>query len=215
MAISARFGTPRFILIASVFVACFFGWAFIEIAEEVWIEKEIFPFDNDVSAWLKDSQSPFLRALCEAVTMLGSTSWLVIVALAACGFLLYRHRRLQAGILLGGFIATTATTHLIKHLSARARPETLHEVTMAFPSGHAAISLFVYGFLGYLLSRRMQRQVHALWVMFGSLALAGVIGFSRLYLNVHGFRMCWAGLRSRRHISACVSVTLKRTGSEV
>ncbi len=186
MAGNARLNTPRFILIASVFVACFFGWVFIEIAEEVWIEKEFFPFDNAVSAWMKDGQAPLARTLFESLTVLGSTTWLVVLTLAAVGFLFYRHRRLQAWVLLSGFIATTATTHIIKHLSARVRPDSsLHEVTMAFPSGHAAISLFVYGMLGYLLSRQVLRHTHSLRIMIGSMALAGLIGFSRLYLNVH------------------------------
>ena len=184
----ALFQTPRFIFILGIFAACFFGWMFAEIAEEIWIEKEIFPFDQATNAWMVNGQNPLGRQVFSALTMMGSFKWLATLVLAVSGFLFYRKKRLEILILLGGFSLTTASVMLIKLLSARARPFSnlsLLESTTAFPSGHMAHSLFVYGFLAYLLSRCVRRKTHSLWIMLSGVGLAGIIGLSRLYLNVH------------------------------
>ncbi|MDZ4140744.1 MAG: phosphatase PAP2 family protein [Methylotenera sp.] len=208
--------SPRFILMLGVFAAYFFGWMFSEIAEEIWIEKEIFPLDQITSAWMADGQHPLGQQLFSALTMLGSFKWLAILALAVAGLLIYKKLRLESIILLGGFALTAISIMLIKFLSDRTRPYSnlsLLENTMSFPSGHMAHSLFVYGFLAYLLSRCVRNRMHSLWIMISGVGLAGMIGISRLYLNVHwlsdvlaGFTLaaaylclCIAYLESARH----------------
>ena len=182
------FHTPRFILMFGIFAAYFFGWMFSEIAEKIWIEKEIFPFDQVTNAWMMNGQHQLGRQMFSALTMLGSFKWLSTILLVVSGFLFYQKKRLESLLLLGGFALTSASVMLIKLLSGRIRPSSnlsLLENTMSFPSGHMAHSLFVYGFLAYLLSRFVKRKIYSLWIMLFGIGLAGMIGLSRLYLNVH------------------------------
>lgn len=201
--------TPRFILMLGVFAACFFGWMFSEFAEEIWIEKEIFPLDQITNAWMADGQNPSGRQLFSALTMLGSFKWLAILVLAVAGLLIYKKLRLESLILLGGFALTAISIMLIKFLSDRTRPHSnlsLLENTMSFPSGHMAHSLFVYGFLAYLLSRCVRSKMHALWMMISGVGLAGMIGISRLYLNVHWLSDVLAGFTlAAAYLCLCIA----------
>jgi undecaprenyl-diphosphatase len=53
----------------------------------------------------------------------------------------------------------------------------------SFPSGHAMISMVVYGAIGYLLVKQLGKWRIA--IASGTLLLITSIGLSRLYLGVH------------------------------
>ncbi|MEO0934607.1 MAG: phosphatase PAP2 family protein, partial [Cyanobacteria bacterium J06641_2] len=53
----------------------------------------------------------------------------------------------------------------------------------SFPSGHAMVSLVVYGFIGYLLIANFRSWSSV--ILFFTTLLILAIGFSRLYLGVH------------------------------
>jgi len=180
--------SPRFTLILGFFTAYFFGWIFSEIAEEIWIEKEIFPFDQITRTWMMNGQNPLGRQFFSVLTTLGSFKWLATMVFAVSGFLIYKKKRIENLLLLSGFALTIISVMLIKFLSARPRPYSdlsILEKTMSFPSGHMANSLFVYGFLSYLLSSYVKSKPYSLLIIFFGVGLAGMIGLSRLYLNVH------------------------------
>ncbi len=179
---------PRFALVASIFAASFFGWAFLKIANEIWLEQEHFPLDEILSAWMADAHGLLGYDIFHTVTLLGGTKLMIILAVAVSGYLGYRRYWFECLTLITGFAATIGSVTLVKSLSNRARPISDYSEglgTMAFPSGHMAHSLFLYGFLAYLLSRRTKNTLQALWVLFAGIALAGLVGLSRLYLNAH------------------------------
>ena len=55
--------------------------------------------------------------------------------------------------------------------------------TSSFPSGHAMMSLVIYGLIGYLLAVRLPRW--RWWIAIGTILIVTIIGFSRLYLGIH------------------------------
>ena len=54
----------------------------------------------------------------------------------------------------------------------------------SFPSGHAALSLALYGFLTYLAWKNFPQRYRIILVAIAAL-LVGLIGLSRLYLGLH------------------------------
>jgi len=204
------FNSPRFTLMLGILSAVLFLWTFSEITEEVWIKKESFPFDQITKAWMLDGQNSSGRILFSTLTLLGSFNWLAILIIAMSGFLVYRKQHLENTILLSGFALTSASVMIIKFLSNRPRPYSelsLLENTMSFPSGHMAHSLFVYGFLGYLISKYVNSRIYSLSIMLLGIILAGMIGLSRLYLGLHWFSDILGGFTlSAAYLCLCIGL---------
>jgi membrane-associated phospholipid phosphatase len=59
------------------------------------------------------------------------------------------------------------------------------ESTFSFPSGHALVSLAVYGAIALLLARRISSHRRGALLLAATAIWVALIGFSRLYLGVH------------------------------
>lgn len=123
-----------------------------------------------------------------AVTALGSTLVLGLVAGAAAVYLV-RHRRGRDVALLGvTLVGAQLLTWILKTIFERPRPSFDDPVATAswfsFPSGHALSSIAVYGALAYVFVAGA-RSPRARAVLASVALLVAAIGFSRLYLGVH------------------------------
>ncbi len=121
-----------------------------------------------------------------AVTELGSTSGIILVALGSAYFL-----RKNAGLearLAFILIGTTALANLAKLLVSRARPDALiwfdPLLTYSFPSGHATAIMALYGFLAVVSARLLHGFQKAVAVSACAIIILAV-GLSRLVLNAH------------------------------
>jgi undecaprenyl-diphosphatase len=76
---------------------------------------------------------------------------------------------------------------LLKLLFGRARPalwdRIIHVGLHSFPSGHAMVSIVIYGFIGYILAKQFPQWRGRIFAL--TFVLIVAIGFSRLYLGVH------------------------------
>jgi undecaprenyl-diphosphatase len=117
---------------------------------------------------------------------------LLLIALG--GVWLTRGRWLAASLLVsaGG---TAVFNTLGKLAFQRPRPveAVLLEHSYSFPSGHAAIALGFYGFLGYLLIRSAESRRARVNLLLSTFVFALLIGLSRLVLGVHYLSDVWAG----------------------
>ena len=114
----------------------------------------------------------------------------VILGLAGAGLLRADDKADIAALLdkgiksLGGELV-----NLVKNLIQRERPaQTVAELVLtsySFPSGHALGSTAVYVTLALLVSRQLARRRGRFLLVGAAVLLAGLIGFSRLYLGVH------------------------------
>ena len=86
------------------------------------------------------------------------------------------------------FLGAQGTTWASKYAVDRARPAFLDAVTAAtpsFPSGHATASTALIGFLAYVTARRLPSVRAKFEVVFWSVAIIGLICFSRIFLSLH------------------------------
>lgn len=131
------------------------------------------------------------------VTWLGSLYVLLplCVVLFAVSFLF---RKFAAGVfLLLSLTGASAITHLLKNLVARPRPAS-EDVLVAmpadfsFPSAHTSQATAFFLALCVIAVRELKPPVKpAIWVVY--VTLAGLVGYSRLYLQVHYFTDVIAG----------------------
>jgi membrane-associated phospholipid phosphatase len=149
----------------------------------------IIDIDRWVAASLHAQVTPTATTVMQAVTQLGSTAVLVVVTALAAVLLLRVGRRGDAAFLVVVLAGAEALTWILKALFQRERPSFADPVATAssfsYPSGHALVSLAVYGGIAYLLLGDL-RSFRARNVCLGIAALlVATIGFSRLYLGVH------------------------------
>jgi membrane-associated phospholipid phosphatase len=179
---------------AGLLVAAGALWTFYEIAEEV-LQKQTQAIDTQVLLTIRQWQRPWLDQVMVAVTTLGQPSILLASSLVLTFLLLRRKRVAEAIALAIVALGGLGLNLLLKNLFARDRPvlwERIVQVDLySFPSGHAMMSMIIYGAIGYLLAVQFpQRRV---WIAGVTGLLIGAIGFSRLYLGVHWLTDVLAG----------------------
>ncbi|MBI4093839.1 phosphatase PAP2 family protein [Candidatus Kaiserbacteria bacterium] len=123
------------------------------------------------------------------ITQLGSTFVIGSIATAAGLYLLSRKEIASFIGLCVSVIGTIAVVYPLKELVARARPDLVYQAfaedTFAFPSGHAALSMALYGFLAYLVWKHLPKTAWRYIAVFVAIAFSALIGFSRMYLGLH------------------------------
>ena len=161
-------------------------WGFAEIADEV-LEKETRGFDTAILLFLRQQQTPLLDQIIIGVTSLGEPTFLVIVTLVLSVILALRRQWIQGTVFAIAALGAAGLNIILKDVFARARPA-LWERSVdvryySFPSGHAMVSLVIYGLIGYLLATRFKDRSGPILTL--TVLLIGLIGLSRLYLGVH------------------------------
>ncbi len=129
------------------------------------------------------------------VTLLGK--WPVVLAFSSTVsglLLLWRRWTFLPGLwlCLGGGVLSTWVGKTLFH---RQRPAVAQYVewSYSFPSGHAVISVALYGFLVYLAWRFAPRKGLRLLALLAGTGVILAIGISRLYLGVHYLSDVWGG----------------------
>ena len=116
-------------------------------------------------------------------------------AVVALLLLLRRHWQLT-GIWVVALLGILPINGNLKALFQRVRPLHDHgfivEPGWSFPSGHAFGSIVFYGIVAYRLLRLLPQRFHRM-VIATAVLLVGVVGVSRILLQVHYFSDVMAG----------------------
>jgi undecaprenyl-diphosphatase len=145
-------------------------------------------FDEQVMLLIRDYSQPWLDFIMGVITHAGDPVVLITVSLILAGFFLTRYQRRSEGLALLLAVALGyALSTVFKIYFHRARPDLWEIVarpqSYSFPSGHAMVSMIVYGISAYLLEAAFPRYR---WIFrIAAAALILLIGASRLYLGVH------------------------------
>ena len=218
-AAAARGVSPRALALALLLLFASL-WAVGVLTEDVVTGDPIVRLDRQVADWLHDHRSAELTSLLRAVTTLGSAWVLVPLALGTVAYLLAKGARRRAVLVALAIVGAEVLTLGLKTGFERRRPffadPLASESSFSFPSGHATVSLAVYGALAYLACRRLGNAAAGRAVLIGAVLLVVLIGFSRLYLGVHFLSDVLAGLSAGlAWLVLCVlAVDLRRPPNE-
>jgi undecaprenyl-diphosphatase len=161
---------------------------FAEMVYETLIRHQMDVFDN-VLVWLvRYLANPELDRAMILISEYGYgyPFWTIIIVVLLA-LVVRRHWLEAAGFLL--CLAGEAILNLgLKTLFERSRPELFQVVAEAgysFPSGHAMMSICLYGMVVFLITRHIRSWQWRLVVIIFALVLVATIGVSRVYLGVH------------------------------
>lgn len=163
------------------------AWVFGAIAEDV-VEGDTH-VDTRLANWLHAHASPGWTSFFERVTWLGNVPVLVVVTAVAVALLAWKGRWMEVLLLLLAVVGAEILTVGLKLGFHRERPffsdPLASESSYSFPSGHAGVSLAVYGTIAFIAARHLTSIRARLAVLVAAAILILLIGFSRLYLGVH------------------------------
>ena len=169
-------------------------WIFVGLAGEV-LEGDTQAFDRWFLQALRSPEDPawprgprWLVEVGRDVTAFGSPAVVALLTGVVLGYLWLQRRYGALWFVVVAIAGGGLLGRLLKEIFARERPEPLPCLWVSspsFPSGHAVLAAVVYLTLGILLARlepRLLLKVYFLGVM---MALAFLVGLSRVYLGVH------------------------------
>ena len=175
----------------------FFGAvaAFGHIVEDYLTGDPLVRWDIEFSRWLHEHSNPALVSAFKVFTLLGSVPVLGVFVIAVALLLLRRRQVNEAALVVLGALGIEILFSVLKLVFHRPRPELayVHLDTYSFPSGHASGSAGIYAILLYLAARHFSMS-RKLLLTLAYVALVGLIGFSRLYLEVHYLSDVLAGI---------------------
>jgi membrane-associated phospholipid phosphatase len=179
------FGLPLFgalvVLTASL-------WAFGLIVDEQIREGET-RTDERFAQWLHGKATDPVTEVFEVITSMGNFATLFVITIIAVGIFWRRRDGIDAAFVALAFIGAQVLSTGMKLGFQRDRPffpdPLATESTYSFPSGHALVSLAVYGSIALVLARSVPTTRRRALLLGGTALLVIAIGFSRLYLGVH------------------------------
>ncbi|HVY97648.1 MAG TPA: bifunctional DedA family/phosphatase PAP2 family protein [Solirubrobacterales bacterium] len=178
------FGLEFTSLLAALAVALF-----VLIAYAVVVGREPGATPGDVTAFevAEHLRTAWLTSVAKVITALGSGPVIGLLTVACAAALAARRRWAELGVLVVGTLLITVGVGEIKAVVDRPRPEggLIDVAGSAYPSGHAAHSVFYLWLALTIVLRLRPGMARATAVVLTGLALTVLVGLSRVYLNVH------------------------------
>lgn len=141
-------------------------------------------FDDSIYNFIFSYRSDLIDNLFKMITKIADLVSVIIIIFILLIFLNKENiYKLMITVLL-----TVSTNQVLKFFVKRDRPDHLrliNENFYAFPSGHAMISIALYGFLIYLVYEKIKNKLLKILLISILIILIIGIGLSRIYLGVH------------------------------
>ncbi len=145
--------------------------------------------DINVNLWAVSIQSSAFTVIAKGISFAFDTVTLIVVSVVISGYLFYKNYRAESLLLLGAMAGDALLVGVIKDIVMSPRPlnAIAHETGYSFPSGHSAVVIVFLGLLVFFAWQHWNnvRVKVSLGVTVTGLTL--LVGFDRLYLNVHWF----------------------------
>ena len=163
--------------------------AFVVIAYASIVSGDPGPTAGDKTAAdiAESIRTGWLTELAKGVTALGSSYVVLPLAALAAGLLALRRRWIELCVLVAGLALIYDLVHVLKVSIDRPRPAggLVDASGGALPSGHAAHAVF-YAWIAATVALRMRPGLAGRSIVIGAgIALAALIGLTRVYLGVH------------------------------
>jgi len=152
---------------------------FIVLSVSVLYDSALSQLDTTVSNFMKDIENSSLTNTMILLTRLGEWYGIVFISALTVLALMYGKRKRDALIFSLFLIVGFLLESIAKIATQRERPPygIIHVSGYSFPSGHAMMTALLFLLICYLYRKRL------LYII--SIFIVSLVGFSRIYLNVH------------------------------
>ena len=121
---------------------------------------------------------------------------IIILCLLLAFFILIKYSRKDSLFFLVVMLSSGIFIRVVKELVQRARPvnSLISDNSFSFPSGTTTTAVVFCGLLIYLIFAKIKQSIVRKICIFSSVLIIILVGFSRVYLNVHWFSDVLGGL---------------------
>ncbi len=144
----------------------------------------IVSFDDNIYNIIFNIRNNFFDNFFKIITTFGNTITILCITIALLVFLSQKERYIAGTTIL----LTVLLNQALKYILQRPRPNHMRLINQggySFPSGHAMISIAVYGFLIYFVAKKVKKMYLKYFTISILIILTLGIGISRIYLGVH------------------------------
>ena len=149
------------------------------------ITCNITTFDDNIYNLLYSLRSSSMDLIMKTITQFGNTIPVIIITLV---LMITLTSRKEVFLIGSNTILTVGSNQILKHIICRPRPNHLRLIVengYSFPSGHAMISICLYGLLIYLVNKKIKNKLLKIVLTILLIILILGIGISRIYVGVH------------------------------
>ena len=187
------------------------SWLFLTLLLTVAGENGLRGLDIGINQFLQNLRNPLFDHVMVVFSALGDAQVTVPVLLTALAWLWWRGCRQEMWYWLAAAVFGKLAVVVLKGSLGVARPSALYSgwEIFSFPSGHATMSVIIYGYLAVSSARELSPRWRWLPYALGGILIAG-IAFSRLYLGAHWTSDVLAGLAMGLSWVALSRIALRR-----
>jgi undecaprenyl-diphosphatase len=175
------FSQKKEAVIALLFLVCFLFVAYFR--------STFYSINLDVNSWTAAFNMGFFTETAKLISIGFDTVPLLAASLVTAFFLFILHYRGYSILLLGAMAGDALLVEFFKTIIASPRPLNgiIVETGYSFPSGHTTSSVVFFGILVYITWRQWKNLNAKVLAVGLYVSEVCVVGFDRIYLNVHWF----------------------------
>ena len=143
----------------------------------------------DVNSWAASINTGPFTPSAKVISIAFDATALTVVSIAAAVILFFEKRGMYGSLLLSAMLGDVTLVQICKALVASPRPlnKVFAEAGYSFPSGHVTGNIVFFGILTYFAWTHWHSAKAKVATGGFYIAVTAVIGFDRMYLNVHWF----------------------------
>ncbi|WP_241657760.1 phosphatase PAP2 family protein [Anaerobacillus alkaliphilus] len=150
--------------------------------------KHTTAFDELLLKKVKAMEAPFVTTIMKGFGFIGATLPVIVISIILLIILYRLHKnRSEVYLFIIVLLGSTAFNVLVKTLIKRKRPisDLIIESGYSYPSGHTVGAVSLYGIITFLFWRKLETTQGRVSLIFFSVIMIMIMGFSRIYLGVH------------------------------
>jgi len=153
----------------------------------VLLKSSFAAMDANVNSWSVSIHSDALTQIAKVIHYGFDTTSLFAISMVIAAYLFYKKYRSDALLLGVTILADVAIIEIVKMLVRFPRPLNgiVNESGFSFPSGHVTSTIVLFGLLTYFIWKHWKSADAKILSSLFFVVIVIVVGFDRIYLNVH------------------------------